>query len=174
MQFCVCCIGFQEALLRYVRLYTDGTDSLTITFHSYPTIIWFVFGVRFMIIALFCPIDSISDLATMPFLYDLGFEIPFFEAQEELELEKEAEERERERKKAEAKKKKEQADVIVDVLVDEEGNLVVDEEGQYVTIRTRAVNSTTEAPTTARTPIPLTVPPAQMSDPFNPFTGNFG
>ena len=53
MQFCVCCIGFQEALLRYVRLYTDGTDSLTITFHSYPTIIWFMFGVRFMVIALF-------------------------------------------------------------------------------------------------------------------------
>ena len=64
--------------------------------------------------------------------------------------------------------------VIVDVLVDEEGNLVVDEEGQYVTMRTSAVNTTTEVPTTARTPIPLTVPPAQMSDPFNPFTGNFG
>ena len=110
----------------------------------------------------------------MPFLYDLGFEIPSFVAQEEAELEKEAEEREKERERAEAEKKKEEADVIVDVLVDEDGNLVVDEEGQYVTVRTRNLN-TTEAPTTtARTPIPVTVPPAQMSDPFNPFTGNFG
>ena len=120
------------------------------------------------------PIDSISDLANMPFLYDLGFDIPFFEAQEELELETEAKEREREREKAEAEKKKEQEDVIVDVLVDEDGNLVVDEEGQYVTVRTRNLNTTEAAPTTARTPIPVTVPPAQMSDPFNPFTGNFG
>ena len=64
--------------------------------------------------------------------------------------------------------------MIIDVLVDKGGELMVDEDtGQYVTMRIYSMN-TTESPVTSRTPIPLTPPPAQMSDPFNPFMGQFG
>ena len=71
----------------------------------------------------------------------------------------------------EAEMRNEAEDVIVDVLLDESGNLV-DEEGKYVTMRIHSM-STTESPKTSSTPIPLTPPPAQPLDPFNQFMGNF-
>ena len=181
LQFCVCCIGFQDYLLRYVQLETKRSH-ITLTLHGYPTIVWFMFGLRFMFIALFCPTEAISDLKDLPWLYyDLGFDLPGFAEEEEREREKERKELEREKKREEAKRRKEEEEVIVDVLVDESGNLVVDEDGEYVTMRIYSMNITellmapteSESSVVSSTPIPLTPPPAQVSDPFNPFTGNF-
>ena len=157
----------------YLELKTNSTH-ITITLHGYPTIVWFMTGIRFIIIALFCPVQEISDLADFTWAQDLGYDLPGFAEKEELEREKEREEALQAELDEEAERRKEDKDVIVDVLVDENGNLVVDEDtGQYVTMRIYTMN-TTESPVTSRTPIPLTPPPAQISDPFNPFTGQFG
>ena len=171
MQFCVCCIGFQEQLLSYLDLTTNSTH-ITLTLHGYPTIVWFMFGIRFMFIALFCPKEAISDLADFPWAYDLGFDVPGFAEKEELEREREIEEALQAELEEEAERRKKDEDVIVDVMIDDYGNLMVDEDGEYVTMRIYSMN-TTEAPTISSTPIPLTPPPAQVGDPFNPFTGNF-
>ena len=106
----------------------------------------------------------------MPWAWDLGFKSPGHAKEERDRKRKELAKLEKEREMEEAERRKQEEDVIVDVLIDENGNLVVDEEGQYVTMRPFFMN-TTEEP--RFTPIPITPPPPQISDPFDPFTGNF-
>ena len=132
-----------------------------------------MFGIRFMFIALFCPNETIFYLINFPKAYhDLGFYIVYLAEREGLESEKEREETLQAELDKEAEMRKEEEDMIVDVLLDKSGNLVVDEDGKYVTMRIHSM-STTESPKTSSTPIPLTPPPAQPLDPFNQFTGNF-
>ena len=61
---------------------------------------------------------------------------------------------------------------MVNILLDENGNLDVDKDNKYVTMKIYSM-STTELPTTSSTSILLTPPPPRVSDPFNPFVGNF-
>ena len=175
-QYCICCIGFQEFLLTYLELETNSTQT-TLTLHGYPTIVWFMAGIRMLIIALWCPVELISDLADFPWLYDLGFYIPSIADKEEKKREREREKEKQELLQAEmaqeAERRKENEDIIVDVLVDENGNFVLDENGEFVTMRPTMTTTTPNTTTTSSTPIPLTPPPPNEDDPFNPFTGIF-
>ena len=163
--------------MNYLVLTTNSTQT-TLTMHGFPTIVWFMTGIRLLIIALLCPVESISDLADFPWAHDLGFYIPTFANKEKQEREREREREKQELLQAEmaeeAERRKENEEIIVDVLVDENGNFVVDESGEYVTMRPRTTTSTTpNTTTTSSTPIPLTAPPPNVEDPFNPFTGEF-
>ena len=162
--------------MTYLELETNSTQT-TLTLHGYPTIVWFMTGIRLLIIALFCPIESISDLADFPWAHDLGFYIPTFANKEKKEREREREKERQELLQAEmaqeAERRKENEEIIVDVLVDENGNFVVDENGEYVTMRPTITSTTPNTTTTSSTPIPLTDPPPNDDDPFNPFTGIF-
>ena len=72
LQFCICCIGFQDQLLPYVESKPKSTH-VTFTLRCFHTIVWFMNGISFIIIALICPVKAISELPDFPSAYDLGF-----------------------------------------------------------------------------------------------------
>ena len=58
----------------YVESKPNSTHA-TFTLHRFPTIVWFMTGISFIIIALICPVKAISELPDFPSAYDLGFSV---------------------------------------------------------------------------------------------------
>ena len=66
-QFGLCNIGLSQRWSTYIQLnYNSTSEATTVTFQPLPIFIIMAWGIRIMIVAMICPVESISDLGQMP------------------------------------------------------------------------------------------------------------